>query len=1114
MDAATSPHPTDQTLSAYGLGKLDDVSAEAVNKHLEQCPDCRRRVAEMSSDSFLDRVRDAQKGSGTSTFGRSGPGGTRSFRGTTPPATPFDSSLPPGLTDHPDYQIKRELGRGGMGVVYLAHNTLMGRDEVLKVMGRHIMERPEVLERFLREIRSVARLRHPNIVTAYHAARLGESIVFAMEYVDGLDLSRMVKAKGPLPVAHACHFVYQAALGLQHAHEEGLVHRDIKPGNLMLSRQGDRATVKVLDFGLAKVAREQKVDGGLTHEGQALGTPDYIAPEQILDAQSADIRADIYSLGGTLYYLLTGRPPFQANSLYDIYQAHISRDADPLNLVRPEVPAELAALVAKMMAKDPARRFQTPGEVAKALTPFFKKGSVAFRSPKAEVSQAGQTNAGRPTTAAASTPTQPATDAGGSAGRAEKATAPTAPEARWESLIEIRESEGLTDSAQPASAADRRPPWRSWPVIAAASLFGFLALGVIVVTIRSRSGETRVTLPDDQAAKVEVDGVTVEHTPPKGLPAAAGGVGASPTSEGEAGNSLVGEPPVPPARVPPAGPERLARFVRGGLWTVEGNQLIKEGLGDGWVGFGNPDWTDYDFTFQARVSAGPGGFGGSFREGGGKSPVADDPLGRAYVLVVGWQNVYRLNRWSNTLREDRQIQSSPGKIQPLEWYRVKISLRGQRIRIELDDHVLFSCTDDLKEDRGIVSLRFFDSAGRFRDIKVTAPDGTVLWEGPPDLPDQVSGTQQPNANATADSSGVKPPAPPTEGAGAGYVAVFNGKDIAGWSAWGNQGPLSAAETAGIWSVRGGILHGSGGQSLLFSPRGDYRDFRVRAEVKINDGGNSGLYVRTPKGAGFLRGYEAQINSTHTDPNKTGSLYRPPRPPQRVNPSPVPPDTWFALEVEVVDDRIRVYVDGKRFVDWVDPQRMYTQGHIALQVHDPRSHVQVRKLEVMDLDPAAGPSARPPRPAAAGGTGGSPTGAIDSPPQALAGEPPVPPAPSDVFPLMPGYVVRSPVLNERIRSLRAAPEEFFPRTAWVMMRNINGVRTPIYDRIILARDGSIRGSDHPNETYWKVAGGKLLFMNQERVVTTVFDKVFNDGGRLGIWGKHQHSPTIHELVALP
>src|SRR5262249_14561191 len=210
-------------------------------------------------------------------------------------------------------------------------------------------------DRFFAEIRNAARLNHPNIVTAYSALRLGESLVLAMEYVEGLDLSRLVKARGPLPVAHACNYMHQAALGLQHAHEHGMVHRDIKPSNLMLSRQGNRALIKVLDFGLAKIRSEQAVDGGLTHEGQMLGTPDYIAPEQTIDARKADIRADVYSLGCTLYYLLNGGPPFDGTSLYDLLQAHHSREALPLNLARPEVPVELAALVAKMMAKEPDR---------------------------------------------------------------------------------------------------------------------------------------------------------------------------------------------------------------------------------------------------------------------------------------------------------------------------------------------------------------------------------------------------------------------------------------------------------------------------------------------------------------------------------------------------------------------------------------------------------------------------------------------------------------------------------------------------------------------------------------------------------------------------------------
>ena len=425
MDA-TSTHPTDETLHAYALGKLDDEPADRVHGHLDGCETCRRRAAELSGDSFLGRVRVAQ-----------GPPVETVNHKPTPPPVAADT-LPPGLADHPDYTIKRELGRGGMGVVYLAHNELMGRDEVLKVMGRHIIERPGVLERFLREIRAVAKLRHPNIVAAYSATRVGDSIVFAMEYVEGLDLAKMVKSKGPMPVAHACHFAHQAALGLQHAHEAGLVHRDVKPANLMLSRVGNKAAVKVLDFGLAKVTREEKVDGALTSAGQALGTPDFIAPEQIMDAQSADIRADIYSLGGTLYFLLTGRPPFRGASLYDIYQAHISRDADPLNVIRPEVPAELAALVAKMMAKEPGRRFQTPGAVAHALTPFFRKTSAGVTPTRPALSQSAATS---PIEAPASTsPVRRPT-------RVEPATSVPDPgqppaEAMWDSLLDLSGERG------------------------------------------------------------------------------------------------------------------------------------------------------------------------------------------------------------------------------------------------------------------------------------------------------------------------------------------------------------------------------------------------------------------------------------------------------------------------------------------------------------------------------------------------------------------------------------------------------------------------------------------------------------------------------------------------
>ncbi len=377
MNGSQATHPSDQTLSSYGLGRLEDTTTESVGRHLESCPDCRRRVAEISSDSFLGKLRDAKgRPESTGPVGSATDGLSMLDAGPGSPTPPPASTLPPGLADHADYQVLRELGRGGMGVVYLAENKLMGRKEVLKVVGSHLISRPGVLDRFLREIRSAARLHHPNVVTAHSVLRLGDSLVLTMEYVEGLDLARLVKAKGPLPVAHACYYIHQAALGLQHAHEHGMVHRDIKPANLMLARAGKKAIVKVLDFGLAKVTSEGQADNTLTREGQMLGTPDYIAPEQIRDAQSADIRADIYSLGCTFYYLLSGGPPFGGDNLWDLYQAHFSMDASPLNLVRPEVPVELAALVAKMMAKEPAKRFQTPGEVARVLLPYFKQGAV------------------------------------------------------------------------------------------------------------------------------------------------------------------------------------------------------------------------------------------------------------------------------------------------------------------------------------------------------------------------------------------------------------------------------------------------------------------------------------------------------------------------------------------------------------------------------------------------------------------------------------------------------------------------------------------------------------------------------------------------------------------
>ncbi len=495
MNARTVLHPTEHTLSSFALGKLDDASSGAVQEHLEQCPDCRKRVAEMSADSFLERVRDAQARPDSPVPLISSTAGLSILTGgSASSAPPPTSSLPPGLADHPDYKILRELGQGGMGVVYLAENKLMGRKEVLKVVSGHLMNRRGVLDRFLGEIRHAAQLHHPNVVTAYSVLRLGESLVLAMEYVEGLDLAKIVKARGPLPVANASNYAHQAALGLQHAHEHGMVHRDIKPSNLMLCRQGNRAVVKVLDFGLAKVSREVPAEGTLTYEGQMLGTPDFIAPEQSIDARKADIRADIYSLGCTLYYLLTSGPPFHETSLYDILQAHHSRDALPLNLARPEVPVELAALVAKMMAKEPHRRFQTPGEVSKALTPFFKAGANAASRPSPEISRVGSATPSPQPGVGGSAPAQPAIPSTAPAPAPRGLSKPNPEGVAWESLIEFRETEGSTAAAKtkpeiaPTPAPVRRPPWVWAAVAIGVLLFGLLAAWSGVFKVKTPEG--------------------------------------------------------------------------------------------------------------------------------------------------------------------------------------------------------------------------------------------------------------------------------------------------------------------------------------------------------------------------------------------------------------------------------------------------------------------------------------------------------------------------------------------------------------------------------------------------------------------------------------------------
>ncbi|MEX2118171.1 MAG: serine/threonine-protein kinase [Pirellulales bacterium] len=283
------------------------------------------------------------------------------------------------------YKLVDRIGKGGMGSVYRAQHALMGRTVALKVMARKLLKDRTSVARFRREVQLAASLNHPNIVTAHDADCVDDTHFLVMEYVQGRDLGRWIKQSGALPIAWTCECIRQAALGIQHAHERGLIHRDIKPSNLLVlsGTAGRGPTIKILDVGLARFATSVEEEGGLTQSGQIVGTPDYIAPEQAEDVHSADGRADIFSLGCTLFQALTGQLPFPGSSLMAKLLARVNSQAPAAISLRPEIPAELDAVVAKMLARKPEDRFQTPAEVATALAPFA--GGLAPEPPGSSV---------------------------------------------------------------------------------------------------------------------------------------------------------------------------------------------------------------------------------------------------------------------------------------------------------------------------------------------------------------------------------------------------------------------------------------------------------------------------------------------------------------------------------------------------------------------------------------------------------------------------------------------------------------------------------------------------------------------------------------------------------
>jgi hypothetical protein len=939
-----STHPTAQALAQFGHGKLPEAQAAAVAAHLETCADCRQVVAGLPPDSFLGKVRAAVPGD------LSLPSGPSPAR--------LTAAVPPELANHPKFRIVRELGKGGMGVIYLAQHRVLDKPVALKVISPAVLDNPDALARFQAEARAAGKLDHPNIARAFDADQAGDLHFLVMEYVEGLSLAQLLEKKGPLSVSGACHCACQAALGLQHAFEQGMAHRDIKPQNLMLTPRGQ---VKVLDFGLARLRGARAPGKGLTQADSFMGTPEYVAPEQATDARSADTRADIYSLGCTLYALLAGQPPFFEDTMVKLVLAHIEKEPPPLHEARSDVPLGLSAVVAKMLAKDPAQRYQRPVEVAQALAPFAKGGAKVRgtgAAPAAGKSAGTGTVVGGDTSrvvglaekAPQSAANKPATGAEPPPRDPEWTRHPPAPSP-------VKKPQKQRKAAAPAPGRKRLAVLVGAGIGAVLLLLAVLwAAGVLrlktkdgVIVLEDLPPDAEVTVDGEKVTLQTLDGhsfaigiapgkkqrlqvkkdgfttfgveveldaggrrtVTVRLEP---LPAA------DPDAERPA--APAGKPDRPgaeydalaTARWTPLLPskeefERLRsqksyireepRFDRGILETRNGGRLIF------------PSVDAANVIVRARVrKLSPKGEGGLRNVGLSVRHASGKPHYDAWFNGGG---EFGISKWDGSHSPPAKVLTTFKISKGYDgFFEFAVAAAGNQLTVYANGKRILEVRGaDVSEHPGDV---FVGGEGLFQDVEAQVLD-------------------------------------PAPGGGSGFVPLFNGKDLTGWKTHPSQ--------PGNWRVvKGaggdGVLTGSGppATSHLYTERGDYKDFHLRLEARINDGGNSGVYFRAPFGPSipngakvptWVRGYNAKL-----DQNRAGGLLIDDLPPVRARAVPPRPGEWVLLDVIAQGNHLTFKINGTTTAELTDEKRRYTGGHIVLQQHTEQTVIEFRKIEIKEF----------------------------------------------------------------------------------------------------------------------------------------------------------------------
>ncbi|WP_182866269.1 protein kinase domain-containing protein [Rhodopirellula sp. JC639] len=395
--------PTVERLRAYSLGQLPDAENDELFQHLRSCSTCQAELETVddAEDSLISELRQRDPHAGLTDE----PDCKLAMAKALGALAVSDELSETGMHAIPrtigEYEIVRLLGRGGMGKVFLARHTKLGRQVAVKLLSSHRLADQRTRDRFDAEMRAVGQLSHPNIVTAHDAREIDGTAVLVTEFIDGLDLGELVARIGPLGIAEACEIVLKVAAALQYTSDQGFVHRDVKPSNIMISRSGE---VKLLDLGLARYQSGRAQE--LTAAGQAIGTADYVSPEQVTDGRDVDCRSDIYSLGCTLFKLLSGNAPFDDQSHRTVFAkmtAHVSEPSPSLGERAADCPPALVRLVDSMLAKDPEKRPQSPSDVAAALATWVSGHDLVCLVKDASAAEA-QTQPLPPSTSAQTRP--------------------------------------------------------------------------------------------------------------------------------------------------------------------------------------------------------------------------------------------------------------------------------------------------------------------------------------------------------------------------------------------------------------------------------------------------------------------------------------------------------------------------------------------------------------------------------------------------------------------------------------------------------------------------------------------------------------------------------------